>query len=160
MFVMLIGTASAMAQESSRIGGQLLYSGSLDTPGLGLVAEFPVAPKFVIAPSFSYYFPKGDSFLRQTAWELNGNLNYHFVTNDQLEFYGLGGINYTNVGAKFDGSSIGIGNISTNAGELGINLGLGANFNIGKNFLPFGELKYIFGDFDRVVIAAGIKFNL
>jgi len=30
-------------------------------------------------------------------------------------------------------------------GEVGINLGVGANFSIRKNFTPFTELKYVAG---------------
>jgi len=45
--------------------------------------------------------------------------------------------------------------------ELGLNLGLGANFHISnEKILPFAELKYVISDFDQLVIFAGVKVNI
>ncbi|MCH7412463.1 hypothetical protein MM213_03125 [Belliella sp. R4-6] len=146
------------AQDTRRIGGQIIYGSNLEALGLGVIGELPVAPKMVISPSFSFYFPKDQGFVKQSAWELNGNLNYIFIEDDNLVFYGIGGLNYTNIRVKSD--IPGLGNFSNSVGRVGLNLGAGANFDIGMSFLPFAEIKYILGDFDRLVIGAGIKFNL
>ncbi|MFD2037362.1 hypothetical protein ACFSKL_21370 [Belliella marina] len=157
--ITLLGFVGAVsAQDSKRIGGQLIYGSNIDALGIGAIAELPVAPKMVISPSFSFYFPKDQGFFKQSAWELNGNLNYMFLDDDKIEFYGIGGLNYTNIGIKSD--IPGVGNFSSSTGKIGLNIGAGANFDVGMSFLPFGEIKYILGDFDRLVIAAGLKFNL
>lgn len=151
-----LGTLSA--QDTKRIGGQLIYGTSIESLGIGAIAEFPIAPKMIISPGFSFYFPKDQGFFKQSAWELNGNLNYLFSEDEKIEFYGIAGLNYTNIRIKSDVP--GFGDFSSSAGRIGLNLGAGANFNIGKSFLPFGEIKYILGEFDRLVIGVGVKFNL
>lgn len=159
---LLVGVGQVSAQDTNRVGGQLIYGTDINTVGLGAIAEFPIAEKMVISPSFSFYFPKDSEFARISAFELNGNLNYALVDENNILFYGLGGLNYTNYKAKVDLSVIGggVSDVTTSEGRIGLNLGVGANFEIGKNFLPFGEIKYIISDFDRLVIAAGLKFNL
>ena len=158
---LLAGVGQVFAQDTNRVGGQLIYGTDINTVGLGAIAEFPIADKMVISPSFSFYFPKDDGFVSTSAFELNGNLNYALLDDSNILLYGLGGLNFTNYKAKVDLSSIGGGSdVSTSEGRIGLNLGVGANFEIGKSFLPFGEIKYIISDFDRLVIAAGLKFNL
>lgn len=156
---LMIGMGQLFAQESNRIGAQLIYGTDINTLGIGAVAEFPVAERMAISPSFSFYFPKTDGFVKTSAFEINGNLNYTFVEENNLVFYGIGGINYTNYKVKADMAPVGLPNYSSSSGEIGLNLGAGANFEIGQNFLPFAEAKYIIGGFDRLVLAAGVKFN-
>jgi len=148
------------AQDSKRIGGQLIYGTNINTIGIGAIAEFPIADRMVISPSFSFYFPKNSGSVKTNAFELNGNLNYTFIDENDIVFYGIGGLNFTNYSVKFDLTGIpGGADYSASSGNIGLNLGAGANFDIGKNFLPFGEIKYIIGNFDRLVLAAGIKFD-
>lgn len=156
---LIAGMGQLFAQDSKRIGGQLIYGTDINSLGIGAIAEFPIAERMVISPSFSYYFPKDEGFFKTSAFEINGNLNYAFVEENSILFYGIGGINYTNLKLKANMSQVGIPNYSSSAGEIGLNLGAGANFDIGNNFLPFGEVKYIISDFDRLVLAAGVKFN-
>lgn len=149
------------AQDTKRVGAQLIYGTNINSLGVGAVAEFPIADRMVISPGFSFYFPNkegdGNYSVKTTAFELNGNLNYTFMEEDGILFYGIGGLNYTSIGVKSDIPMFGSSSYSN--GRVGLNLGAGANFNIGQNFLPFGEIKYILGDFDRLVLAAGIKFD-
>ena len=156
---LIAGIGQLFAQDANRIGAQLLYGTEVNSLGIGAIAELPVADRMVISPSFSFYFPNEEGFVKTSAFEINGNLNYIFVEQDNLTFYGLGGLNYTNVKVKVDMSQVGMSNVSSSAGEIGLNLGAGANFNIGRNFVPFGEVKYILGGFDQLVLAAGLKFD-
>ncbi|MCH7411716.1 hypothetical protein MM239_20180 [Belliella sp. DSM 111904] len=157
--LILMGSIGTLyAQDNKRVGGQLIYGSNIESLGIGAIAELPVASKMVISPSFSFYFPKDQGLFKQSAWELNGNLNYLFIEDEKLTFYGLGGLNYTSISVS--SNIAGVGNFSSSAGRIGVNLGAGANFDIGMSFLPFAEIKYILGDFDRLVIGAGVKFNL
>src|SRR5690606_23458469 len=116
--LLLISLSTLCAQENTRIGGQLIYGSNINTVGIGVLAELPIAPKMVISPGFSFYFPKTESFIKQTAWELNGNLNYLFINDDKMEVYGIGGLNYTNIGVKtdFDGLA-GLDEFSSSTGR-------------------------------------------
>jgi len=156
----ILSCGNLIAQRETSVGGQLVYGTELKAAGLGIIAEFNLGDKITLSPSFSFYFPKSETFFKQSAWELNGNINYYFIEEDGLGFYGLGGLNYTSISVKSDLSGLGFGEVKTTDGRVGLNLGAGANFDIGKKILPFGELKYIISDFDRLVIAAGIKYKL
>lgn len=161
MFFLCASLTHTFAQDTNnRLGAQLIYGTDINTIGLGAIAEFPIAEKMVISPSFSFYFPKDNGFAKTNAFELNGNLNYELLNDSKILVYALGGLNYTNYKVKVDLTSIGGGDVASSDGRIGLNLGLGANFDIGKNFLPFGEIKYIVSNFDRLVIAAGVKFDL
>ncbi len=138
------------AQISNRVGPMLsLASGDIDETGIGIVAEFGVAQKISIAPQFILYFPGNDI----SFFELNLNGNYYFFNQDVFELYGLGGLNFARVG--YDGP----GNSYSNS-ELGINLGIGTNFQLGKKFVPFAEFRFTLGDYDQLALGLGVKFNL
>jgi outer membrane immunogenic protein len=156
---LMIGMGHLFAQDSKRIGAQLIYGTDINTLGIGAIAEFPVAERLAISPSFSFYFPKDEGFVKTSAFEINGNLNYTFVEENNILFYGIGGLNYTNYKVKANMAQVNLPNYSSSVGEIGLNLGAGANFEVGKNFLPFAEIKYIVGGFDRLVLAGGVKFN-
>jgi hypothetical protein len=143
---------SAYAQKiNNRIGPMLAFaSGDVDETGLGVVAEFGMAPKVTIAPQFILYFPGND----QSFFELNGNVNYYFFAKDVFELYGLGGLNFARASAE-DAN----GDTHSN-NELGLNIGIGSNFQIGKTFVPFAELRFTLGDYDQFVFGLGVKFNL
>lgn len=147
-----------LAQEK-RIGGLLGYGTEIENLGIGITAEFPIGDsKFVAAPNFMFYFPKEQYAVKTSIWEINANANYHFFTNETVSTYGVAGLNYTHVKVKADFGNF--GEISASDGKVGLNLGAGVNFDIAKSFLPFAELKYTISDFDQLVLAAGLKFNL
>ncbi|MBC9795205.1 outer membrane beta-barrel protein [Sinomicrobium weinanense] len=157
--LLLLTYQLTFAQNDTRIGGKLMYGSEIETFGIGATAEIPILDKLVIAPDIGFYFPKKEHGIKTNVFELNGNVNYYFVEEENIGFYGLGGLNYTHVKAKIDNDVAGFSGSGSN-GEVGLNLGAGANFHIGQGFLPFAEIKYVLGDFDQLVIAAGVKFNL
>jgi len=147
-----------LAQDNvrNRVGFFLgAAGGDIDQVGIGGVAEFKVAPKVTISPQLFFYFPEDKGGADLKFFELNVNANYYFYNHDIFEFYGLGGLNYTRVKVDFDNNR----NDYTD-GEMGLNLGAGINFEIGKNFIPFSALRLTIGEFDQAVIRAGLKFNL
>ncbi|MGS2763047.1 outer membrane beta-barrel protein [Sinomicrobium sp. M5D2P9] len=157
MGLLILTCRFAFAQNDTRIGGKLIYGSEIENIGIGATAEIPVLDKLVIAPDIGFYFPKNEQGIKTNVFEVNGNVNYYFVEAKTIGFYGLGGLNYTHVKVKIDND---FASGSGSNGEVGLNLGAGANFHIGQRFLPFAEIKYVLGDYDQLVIAAGIKFNL
>lgn len=140
----------AYAQISTRVGPMISFtSGDVDETGIGVVGEFGVGQKFSIAPQFLLYFP-GDDF---SFFELNINGNYYFFNQDVFELYGLGGLNFARW--SYDGPA---GDDS--GSELGLNLGIGSNFQFGKNFVPFAEFRFTIGEFDQFALGLGVKFNV
>lgn len=157
--LMFIGVAiSANAQEETRLGGFLAYGTEIENIGFGVNAEFPVLEQLTISPSFIYYLPKDEYGLKVNWFEFNGNANYYFVQESNLDVYALGGFNYSSVKVSYEDSFF--GSDSSSDGRFGLNLGAGANFNIGSSITPFAELKYVIIDGGQLVAAAGIKFNI
>src|SRR5688572_1688029 len=138
------------AQINTRVGPMISFTGGdLDETGLGIVAEFGVAQKVSIAPQFILYFPGNDVSL----FELNLNGNYYFFNQDVFELYGLGGLNFTRVGYEVAGEN-------ESDSEIGLNLGIGTNFQFGKKFVPFAEFRFTLGEYDQIALGLGVKFNL
>ena len=147
LFVLVAAYATPVySQISNRVGPMLsLASGDIDETGIGVVAEFGVAQKVSIAPQFILYFPGNDV----NFFELNLNANYYFFNQDIFEFYGLGGLNFAR-----------ISNDNFSNSELGLNLGIGTNFEFGKKFIPFAELRFTIGDYDQLALGLGVKFGI
>jgi len=129
----------ALANEinAQRIGAGLAYAGELTTAGIVINGEFPLSSKMIAAPGLIFYF--------EDAWEINGNVNFNLSGNDAILPYVIAGINVIS---------------SNNNSEIGINAGIGANYDIGINPSLFTEAKYVLGNLDQLILAAGIKFPL
>lgn len=140
----------AYSQIGNRVGPMVSFTGGdFDETGLGVVGEFGVSQKISIAPQFILYFPGNDISL----FEVNLNGNYYFFNQDIFELYGLGGLNFTRVGFE-------VGDVNESDLELGLNLGIGTNFQIGKSFIPFAEFRFTLGDYDQIALGLGVKFGL
>ncbi|MDT0687714.1 outer membrane protein [Autumnicola psychrophila] len=156
----LAGIFNSSAQTETRLGAMVAYGTEIENPGIGVTAEFPIIEDLTIAPGFIYYLPKDESGVSLNWWEINGNANYYFVNTESLGFYGLAGLNYSHVGVDYDGSGFGGASMSVSDGRFGLNLGAGANFDIGSSIIPFAEAKYVIIDGGQLVIGAGVKFDL
>ncbi|WP_020527474.1 outer membrane beta-barrel protein [Flexithrix dorotheae] len=119
----------------------------------------------------NYFFPKSSTYTKSSLWTMNFNVNYYFDTGDsKVKPYALGGINLAFWKYKYDNPQFGgvvIDGIEfdipeteakSSGTEFGLNLGGGADFDIGKSFVPFGQLKYVIGDYDQFVIMGGVRF--
>jgi len=153
-------TFNASAQTETKIGGLLAYGTEIKNIGIGANAEFPIMEKLTVSPSFIYYLPKDESGIKINWFEINANANYYFLDEENIDVYGIAGLNYSNVKAKYDGNSIFGNSFSSSDGRIGLNLGGGANFDIGGKITPFAELKYVIIEEGQLVIAGGVKFNL
>ena len=148
--VALVAFASpAYSQINSRVGAVISFTGGdVDETGFGVVGEFGVAQKVSIAPQLIFYFPDNFDF-----FELNLNANYYFFNQNIFEMYGLGGLNFSRVGYEVAGEK-------ESDSELGLNLGIGTNFQLGKKVVPFAEFRFTIGEYDQIALGLGVKFNL
>ncbi|MBV6644076.1 MAG: outer membrane beta-barrel protein [Cyclobacteriaceae bacterium] len=145
--VVILMSTSANAQ--SRVGAGLAYGNEIESAGIGVNGEFFATDKLSISPSFIFYFPKNDV----DYWEINGNVNYYF-TDGAAAVYGLAGLNLSRI-------SVDLGPFGdASDSELGVNLGIGSNFDIGSSILPFAEAKYVISDADQLSLLAGVRFSL
>lgn len=151
------GILNSSAQDETRIGAMLAYGTEIENIGIGANAEFPIIENMTISPSFIFYLPKDEYGVKINWFEVNANANYYFL-KDEISVYGIGGLNYSSVKVSYDDEFFGGGSASD--GRFGLNLGGGANFDIGGSILPFAELKYVIIDGGQLVLAAGVKFAL
>ncbi len=132
--------------NAQKLGVFLGYGTEVEELGIGVNGEFAINDKVAIAPSLIYWFPEDPV----SWWEFNANAMYYFTKAGSADFYGLAGINLFS--AKVEGGD--------NNSEVGLNIGVGANFNIGKNWEPFTELKFVLGDADQLGLFFGARFKL
>lgn len=152
---------TANAQTETKIGGLIAYGTEIENLGIGANAEFPIIDKLTISPSFIYYLPKDESGIKINWFEVNANANYYLMEGDNMGVYAIGGLNYSSVKVSYDDNDFGFtGDFSASDGRFGLNLGGGANFNVGGSITPFAEIKYVLIDEGQLVIAGGVKFRI
>ncbi len=151
-------------QAQVALGGGLVYGSEVESLGIDLRATFDLDENWRIAPYFDYYFvDDDDNFFRDRTdihvWTINVDANYVFdINNDLLGLYALAGLNLTTVKVDFNDGPLDDDDRSET--DLGINLGMGLDFNLNK-LTPFVELKYSFADnVDQTVLSFGLKFDL
>ncbi|HEX7015898.1 MAG TPA: outer membrane beta-barrel protein [Cyclobacteriaceae bacterium] len=159
LFTALLATmVSLAASAQTRVGGLLGYGSEIESLALGGVAEFMIKDNMGISPQLVFFFGKKDNNVKQSLWEINGNFNYYFL-QEEVDLYGILGLNFANYKVKVDVP--GFGSESATDSEIGLNIGIGSNFNVSNdNIKPFAELKYVISDFDQLCIFAGVKFNI
>lgn len=146
------------AKAQTRVGGHLAYGTEIESLGIGALGEFFLNEKMAISPGLIFFFPKSEGPLKLTWWELNANFNYYFIPDGSVNLYGIAGLNFASLNVKYDGPG---NDFSDSDSEIGLNLGIGTNFILQNDkVVPFGELKFVVGDADQVVLSFGAKFNL
>jgi opacity protein-like surface antigen len=159
----LVGTTQASAQQAV-VGGGLTFTdiGDFDL-GLQVNGYLPLeaVPGLRLGGDFTYFLPQSESFMGASIsanfFAINANAQYFFVTGDEFNLYGLGGLSIGRF--SISGSEPGYGRESVSNTEMGLNLGGGGEFATGFGAI-FGELKLVTGDYDRFTIAAGVRVPL
>jgi hypothetical protein len=118
--------------------------------GIGAQFSYPVANRIDIYPTFDFYFPGNDL----TAFSFDGTVRYWPKLNMQnAGLYAGAGLNWSHV--KFDPPGPG----SASNSEIGLSL-LGGWMFKQVSLLPFGQIRVVIGDADRVEFGGGINFKL
>lgn len=150
---MLVGAGPITSYGQSVIGGGLAYGTDIEEPAIFIQGEFYVKSNLSIAPDIIIYFVDDAPGVKRGFWEFNANVNYYF-TEGSAQVYGIGGLNYATATVDIDG----FGKDSNS--ELGLNLGIGANFDINSAIMPFSEFKFTISDYDQAVLKFGLKYRL
>lgn len=113
--------------------GQFAASGAIHFDNQSFMASGryikQISPKTHIAPALAFDFD-----LEEVVLDLDLQ-----IVNPGTRYYGIGGINY--------GDS-----------EVGMNIGMGMNFNYNEKTKGFGEIKYIFFGWSGLVLNVGVYF--
>jgi opacity protein-like surface antigen len=121
--------------------------------GIGAQFSYPVANRFDIYPTFDYYFP-GNSV---HVWTLDGTVRYWPKLNMKNPGLYVGaGLNFTHTSVNT--TVLGV-KVSGSSDDVGLGLVGGWVFKQ-VSLLPFGQIRIVIGDADRVEFGGGINFKL
>jgi hypothetical protein len=142
-----LGTA-AQAQTSLGIG--LCYGSKIKKPGLDVRVIHGFSSTLRGALDFEYFFTESG----HTFWTLDGNAHYTFYEQRRQgqRLYGLFGLQYAQ-------ESVDLGFTTASNSEIGLNLGIGGELRLDFG-AAFGELKLVLGNYDQLVLLAGLRFGL
>lgn len=143
---LLLFSLPAAAQFS--VGGGLTYGEGIEELGVQGRASYAFSPSLELAGKYSFFFVDGDVDFST----VDVDAHFTFLDEGNVSFYGLGGVNLSIF--DFD-AFFGLGSET----EIGLNVGSGVRVGISDRADFFGELKYIIGDADQLVVSAGLRFG-
>jgi hypothetical protein len=153
ILVIILFILPCVAYAQRRAGVFIAYGTKPAKYALGGNYEFFIDKKLSLSPSLLIYFRQSDSVYRQFWFEVNFNGHYYVYTYKKLEFFALGGVNYT----YHDSKDKVIPEDSYRTGTFNLNFGAGVNFKIASRFMPFSEMRYAIGGTDQIVLSAGFR---
>jgi hypothetical protein len=142
-------------QQSERplLGPQIGVASNSYGVFIGAQFAYPVAKQFDIYPSFDYYFPSNGFGVSVTLWALNADVRYWpklNVANSGL--YVGAGLNYTH-------ASVSVGGFGGSGSQTGLSLLGGWDFKA-VNWRPFGQIRFVVGNANRIEFGGGVNFKL
>ena len=149
--MLLFVCLSAPAWSQVSLDAGLAFGTEVKNPGISLGGEVFVLENISVAPGAIIYFENRGRYDNRDWWEVNINGHYYFAFENELEFYALAGINVTT-------RVIEQGELRDPDAEVGLNLGIGMNYEWRDWIKPFASLKYIAGNGDQAVFSAGMRF--
>jgi hypothetical protein len=143
------------------LGVGLCYGSYKEEAGLDLRALQSFTREVRGALDFEYFFTgSGTSF-----WTLDANVHYIFTENRRAgqRIYGIAGLQYARDSGSGKASDSETGKASDSEtgkasdSEIGLNIGIGGENRLDFGSL-FGEVKYVLGKWDQLVLTAGLRF--
>jgi len=171
VIIVILTVFSSLALSAQvKLGGKLAYGSEIKSIGIGAKGIYELNDTFSLSGELLYFLgDKEESSILGISTEtktssiaLNTDLHYNLL-DDTFKVYALGGLNFVNFSSKVTTSStFGIGGLDVDSSGtfIGLNLGIGGLYEISDNLNLVSELKYVLGDFDQVVLSAGVLFNL
>lgn len=170
--VLLIGYGSAKAQFQAGGGLFLVTDGVFDL-GLDLRGTYQFNENWRGALTLSFFLPDKEEInftglvvsssteITSRAFGISTEANYLFtdLSIDNLTLYGIAGLNFISVSVETSSDVTGFEASGSDSG-VSFTFGAGADFEIDKSFIPFGELKYSAGEANYAAIVAGVRFPI
>lgn len=133
------------------VGPQIGYGTNHTKFFIGGQFSYPIMNRLDVYPTFQYYFPGNQVHL----WSLAGNVRYWPKLN--IKDSGL----YAGGGLDISHTSVSVAGVSGSSTDIGLSLLSGWQFKTtSTNLLPFGQIRVVIGDADRVDFGGGVNFRL
>lgn len=150
LLVLCLAIVALNSQESNaqvKAGAGMAFGSDIEQVGIQGDLHYRLTnyPALQFGAGFIYYFPKDN----HDFYEVNLNGAYIFYEEFMFKSYLYTGLNYAR--SKINNQ---ITSVSDNA--VGLNIGLGAEYDMGP-FLAFGDLKYVISEFDQPVFSIGLR---
>lgn len=159
MAAMMLMSVAASAQDGKMAAGVNVNYGISDgySPlGFGAKFQYEFVEKVRGEVSGNYFLPKNDAYI----WDLNLNFHYLVPLGEQANFYPLAGVSYMTSALCGDFKKLAdAAGADTSDGNIGFNLGVGAEYFVSSSFKLNFEAKYQYvKDGDWVVLGIGAAF--
>lgn len=155
----LLATETTKAQDITA-GGGVGYGSKSENLNfqVNMFYQLPELPVRVGA-EVGYSVPENSSASRVD--QIEGNINGHLMAVDEEMFslYGLTGLNILHSRFKYEPD--GAPSVTDSDTNLGLNVGAGAELDIGFG-RTYGEAKYIIGrdDVSQLILGAGVRVSM
>ncbi|WP_291855406.1 outer membrane beta-barrel protein [Marinilabilia sp.] len=167
--VLLCGSLFAQSFDSSKLraGGGFFYASEIQNVGLTLNGVYEIDEIWEGSLGFTHIFEK--DYVSWNILDLDGHYIFH-EESDDLNIYGLAGLSFTfwkiNVPSETVTETVPyLGEVTMdvpgyedNGSEIGLNLGVGANYRVADNLNLAPELRYTIIDGSYFRIGATLQY--
>ncbi|MBD0778057.1 outer membrane beta-barrel protein [Maribacter sp. ANRC-HE7] len=172
MIAMLAITTQQLEAQDSKIlaGGGLAYATDINSAAVFAKGVYLINDEWEASLGINYYFPKGEGAYEIKWLGFDLDAHYVFSKTDNLDFYGIAGINIMRVSIPgFDGyyedydfpydeePTASTGTISST--DTGINVGVGGRYKLSDNLFGLGEAKYAINNGGYLQLSAGMLYR-
>lgn len=160
LFLLSVGAYAQKGKQA--IGFGLGYGTEIESIGLGIKYQYNITNPMRIEPSLNYFFENDNVSM------LDVNVNFHYLclVASNVKLYPLFGLTLSNwmfdmYDVDWDGDHVHVdGDGNHNECRFGVNLGVGAEFALSRNWAMNLEFKYqLVSDFDQGVINIGAAYR-
>ncbi len=157
-FTLTILLVSTSIFAQFKVGGGITFGNKISInqdigAGLNIRCNYSFNPKLTLSAGYTYVIPStivsSNYNARYTSWQINSDLHYNFLSNENFKLYALAGLVYTE---EKDST------FRTNGGSNSSGSGTYSNLGIGTNYKKyFGEVKYD-SSYSQVALTLGVFF--
>lgn len=152
--VSMTAFSALKADDGIKVGAGAGYGLDIEELAIQVAGVYSSDLPIDIAADFKYYLL--DDPL--SAWEFNANALYYITDNSGTNFYLIGGLSYANLSVSVDLGPFG-GETSTSSSEIGLNIGAGADIDLG-GFTLMPQAKFTIGGLEQLYIGTFFMFNI
>ena len=167
LFVFILFASSSYAQGFDpgkiRAGLGLTYATEISTAGLTLTGVYEIDETWEGAFAYNYFFEQ--DYVKWSVFDFDGHYIFHEVS-PELNVYGLAGLSFTSWSLDVPPSTFSYGEMSMtmpgfsdSGANIGLNLGVGANYSLNEVLNVAPELRYTVAEGGYLRIGATLQYK-
>ncbi len=157
-------SVGAFAQKGEKaVGVNLSYGTEISNLGIGVKGQYNFTDAIRAEAAFDYFLKKDGLKM----WDINVNVHYLFPVAEKFKVYPLAGLTYSNWSADYAdmlgeelAEYLDADDSSVSDGKIGVNLGVGAQYDINSKWAVNLEVKYqLISDYNQAVFGVGLAYK-